>query len=125
MRFEAAIPLLRIFSIEKAGDFYVDYLGFDIDWEHRSERSLPLYLQISRSGLRLHLSEHHGDGSPGVALHLPLRGIREFHAELDSKRYPYLNPSVQRTPFGFSLQLIDPFGNQLRFTEPANESAHG
>lgn len=123
VHFDGAVPILRIFSVEKAGDFYVDYLGFTVDWEHRSERSMPLYLQISRSGLRLHLSEHHGDGSPGVALHLPLRGIRELHAELDSKAYPYLNPAISRTPFGFALDLIDPFGNQLRFTEPVEAPA--
>lgn len=112
-----AVPILRIFSVEKAGEFYIEYLGFSVDWEHRQSESMPLYLQISRSGLVLHLSEHFGDGSPGAALHLPIRGIRELHAELASKSYPYLNPSVSRSAFGFALDLIDPFGNQLRFSE--------
>lgn len=38
---------------------------FRVDWEHRFEPGFPLYLQVSRDGLVLHLSEHHGDGSPG------------------------------------------------------------
>ena len=70
---------------------------------------------MSRSGLRLHLSEHHRDGSPGAAVHVALRGVRELHAELDAKAYPYLNPRITRTPFGFALDVIDPFGNQLSF----------
>ncbi|AZZ56245.1 glyoxalase/bleomycin resistance/extradiol dioxygenase family protein [Rathayibacter iranicus] len=121
MQLEAAVPILRIFSVEKAGEFYVDYLGFEVDWEHRTAPDSPLYLQVSRSGLRLHLSEHHRDGSPGAAVHVALRGVRELHAELDAKSYPYLNPRITRSPFGFTLNVIDPFGNQLRFAEPAPE----
>ena len=27
--------MLRIFSVEKALEFYVEFLGFKVDWEHR------------------------------------------------------------------------------------------
>ena len=40
-------------------------LGFRVDWEHRFRRAAPLYMQVSRDGLVLHLSEHHGDACPG------------------------------------------------------------
>ena len=33
MHLQAAIPILRIFSVEKARDFYLDFLGFTWDWE--------------------------------------------------------------------------------------------
>ena len=62
---QPAVPILRIFSVDRAKEFYLDFLGFTLDWEHRFESDLPLYAQVSRSGLTLHLSEHHGDGSPG------------------------------------------------------------
>src|SRR5262245_26286722 len=65
VRFADAIPILRIFSVEKAKEFYLDFLGFKTDCEHRFGDNFPLYTQVSRSGLRLHLSEHHGDASPG------------------------------------------------------------
>jgi hypothetical protein len=65
VRLADAIPILRIFSVEKAKEFYLDFLGFKTDWEHRFGDNFPLYTQVSRSGLRLHLSEHHGDASPG------------------------------------------------------------
>ena len=45
-----AIPILRIFSVEKAKEFYVDFLGFSMDWEHRFGDNFPLYAQIFRSG---------------------------------------------------------------------------
>ena len=55
-KFADAIPSPRIFSVEKAMAFYVDFLGFKIDWEHRFGDNFPLYAQISRGGLRLHRS---------------------------------------------------------------------
>ena len=30
-------PILRIFDEAKAREFYVDFLGFKVDWEHRFE----------------------------------------------------------------------------------------
>ena len=58
-------PILRIFDIAKAREFYLAYLGYAVNWEHRFEPELPLYMQIARDDSILHLSEHHGDGSPG------------------------------------------------------------
>lgn len=78
---EDAIPILRIFSVEKAKEFYLDFLGFKTDWEHRFGDNFPLYTQVSRSGLRLHLSEHHGDASPGSTVFVWMRGIADFHRE--------------------------------------------
>ena len=68
MQFAPAIPILRIFSVDKAREFYLDFLGFQLDWEHRFAPDLPLYMQIHRDGLILHLSEHHGDATPGSAV---------------------------------------------------------
>jgi hypothetical protein len=50
-----------------AHEFYVNYLGFTIDWEHQFDGQGPTYTQISRGTLVLHLSEHYGDGTPGSA----------------------------------------------------------
>jgi len=56
-----SIPILRIFDEAKAREFYVDFLGFTVDWEHRFNDDAPLYMQVSRDGCVLHLSEHYGD----------------------------------------------------------------
>ena len=70
---QTAIPVLRIFSVEKAKEFYLGFLGFTWDWEHRFADNFPLYAQVSRSGIVLHLSEHHGDACPGSATMIMLR----------------------------------------------------
>ena len=121
--FEPAIPILRMFDPAKAKEFYIDYLGFKIDWEHRFEEGTPLYMQISRGDLVLHLSEHDGDGVPGAVLWVRMNGIQEFHKEISSKNYKYLRPGIQDQrpdlPF-IAVNVIDPFGNRIRFAEPAS-----
>ena len=113
-----AMPILRIFDIEKAKEFYVGYLGFTVDWEHRFEETLPLYMCVSRGGMEIHLSEHHGDGTPGSAVYIETTGIVAYHAELSAKKYGYLRPGIGPTPWGsICMDLIDPFGNALRFNE--------
>ncbi|MER6308980.1 glyoxalase superfamily protein [Streptomyces sp. NPDC001657] len=77
--------------------------------------------QVSRGDLVLHLSEHHGDGTPGGVVYTELTGVRALHAELAAKDYPYLRPGPERDETGWSLTLIAPFGNRLRFTEPEPE----
>jgi ribosomal-protein-alanine N-acetyltransferase len=116
---DRVIPILRIFDIAKAKAFYLDYLGFTLDWEHRFEPKLPLYMQVSRGNVRLHLSEHHGDGTPGTAVYIQMRGLAELHADLRAKEYDYLRPGLDPDgPGGPTMNLLDPFGNTLRFTEP-------
>jgi len=117
--FERTIPILRMFSVEKAKEFYVGYLGFQIDWEHKFPEVAPVYMQVSRAGLVLHLSEHYGDATPGSAIYVQMRGVEEFHRELTAKNYGYLRPGLDRSEWNtMSVNLIDPFGNHLRFHEP-------
>jgi len=123
-RADRVIPILRIFSIEKAREFYLDYLGFHLDWEHRFDDNAPRYAQVSRDGLVLHLSEHYGDGSPGTAFKVTVEGVRALHAELAAKKYGYWRPGLNRTFYGaLQLKILDPFGNQLFLEEPNSEDA--
>jgi uncharacterized glyoxalase superfamily protein PhnB len=116
--FERAIPILRIFSVDKAKEFYLDFLGFTLDWEHRFGDNFPLYAQVSRSELKLHLSEHHGDASPGSTVSVGMRGIADYHRELLAKDYRYAKPALEDAPWGgWLIQVSDPFGNRLRFNE--------
>lgn len=117
VRFERAIPVLRVFDQVKVEEFYLNFLGFKVDWDHQFEPNLPYYGQISRSDLIIHLSEHHGDGTPGSVVFLPMNGIQAFHAELAGRDYGFGRPAVESEPWGLSLTVNDPFGNELRFCE--------
>lgn len=117
--FETVIPILRMFDVAKANEFYVGFLGFKVDWEHRFHDNAPLYRQVSRGNLVLHLSEHHGDGSPGVRIRVNMRGVEAFHRELIAKEYRYMRPGLERTPWNTrEVGVIDPSGNRIQFSEP-------
>jgi catechol 2,3-dioxygenase-like lactoylglutathione lyase family enzyme len=115
----SVIPVLRSFDEAKAREFWCDFMGFKVDWEHRFEPGLPLYMQVSRGGLALHISEHHGDGSPGIVVFVRMSGLKAFNAELLAKNYRNLRPGIQEQEWGMrEMTVIDPFGNRIRFSEP-------
>ena len=117
MKFISTVPVLRIFDETKAREFYVDFLGFQVDWEHRFEVNLPLYMQISRNGCILHLSEHHGDCCPGAAIRVATDKLDAFRDELISKQYRYARPGIEEMPWGTrDMSITDPFGNRITFT---------
>lgn len=41
MQLSPAIPILRSFSEDKAREFYLGFLGFTLDWEHRFAPTAP------------------------------------------------------------------------------------
>ena len=120
--FNKVIPVLRMFDIAKADEFYQGFLGFSVDFDHRFEPSAPLYRQVSRGDLILHLSEHHGDGTPGIHIRVMMQGVEAFHREISTKGYRYMRPGLERMPWGtLETGVIDPFGNFIRFCEPVEE----
>jgi len=110
-------PILRVFDEAKTKEFYIDFLGFNIDWEHRFEEGLPLYMQVSKDGCTLHLSEHHGDCCPGSALRIEVKEIESYQKELIKKQYKNSRPGIKEMPWGSrDMSITDPFGNKLVFT---------
>ena len=74
-------------------------------------------MQVSKDGCVLHLSEHHGDCSPGAALRIETSDLDAFHGVLASKRYEYARPGLEEMPWGTrDMSVKDPFGNPLTFT---------
>ncbi|MGO7508379.1 glyoxalase superfamily protein, partial [Rhizobium johnstonii] len=71
------------------------FLGFHLDWEPRFGENFPLYCQVSRAGMALHLSEHSGAASPGAKAFVRVATIRAYHAELSGKDYRYMEHGVE------------------------------
>ena len=119
MPFTKTIPILRILDEAKAKEFYVDFLGFKIDWGNRATGAL--FMQVSLDECVLHLSEHSGDAVPGAAVKLHTDKIDEYVEQLVAKEYPAgvaeQYPGLEEQPWGsLDMVLVDPFGNRLIFT---------
>lgn len=112
------IPVLRIFDVDKAMDFYQGFLGMTLDWQHRFEPELPLYCQVSRGELVLHLSEHSGDASPGAKLFIHTDRLDELFQEITARDYRYSRPALETAPWGDRcFEVTDPFANRLLFNQ--------
>ncbi len=110
---QRTVPILHIDGYEDATAYYVDWLGFRIDWEFRFEPAFPVYMQISRDGLVFHLSQHEGDNPAGVVCHVDVDDLDALIAERRSRR-PECPLEVTITPWSAKhLTLKDPFGNSL------------
>jgi catechol 2,3-dioxygenase-like lactoylglutathione lyase family enzyme len=118
MAMGAPVPVLRMFDEAKAREFYCDFLGFTVDWEHRFEPDTPLYMQIRNGSCVIQLSEHFGDASPGASMRIPMPELDEFVAELNAKRYRNARPGIMEQPWARDCVISDPFGNKLIFWAP-------
>ena len=121
MALTAPTPILRIFDIDKAREFYIDFLGFTVDFEHRFDDGFPLYMGVSQDGCVLHLSEHHGDASPGAQVRINTDDLDALRKTLTGKVYAFARPEIQEMPWGRDMQVTDPFGNRLTFSEAPKE----
>jgi uncharacterized glyoxalase superfamily protein PhnB len=122
MTVEKVIPILRIFDYKKAIEYYIDWLGCTIDWDHTFEDKNPVYMQISLNEMVLHLSEHHGDSSPGARVYIECAGLKEYHQLLTNKKYKYNRPGLEKSFYEtWCMEVIDPFGNRLTFNQKIEE----
>lgn len=118
MTLKMMIPIFRIFDEAKAKEFYITLLDFKLDWEHRFEPSMPLYMQVSKDHIILHLSEHHGDCTPGSATRIEVEDVEKLQKNILSMNYKYCKPGIEITPWqSKECRVTDPFGNRIIFYE--------
>ena len=113
-------PIFRISDYQQAVSFYVDWLGFRIDWEDRPANG-PLLMQVSRGNIVLHLAVHETDrNSSGSMAMAEVSGLFALHRNLLLRNPPCPAPHLERTSWSdkvMQTQVTDPFGNQLVFIE--------
>jgi catechol 2,3-dioxygenase-like lactoylglutathione lyase family enzyme len=114
---QRVVPTLRMTSYERSKAFYVEGLGFQIDWEHRFEPHFPVFMQASRDGMALFLTEHRGDCSVGGLVHFYVTDVNAWHEEFVSKGVPIDEPPNEELAGLRVMTILDPDGNKLRFCQ--------
>jgi catechol 2,3-dioxygenase-like lactoylglutathione lyase family enzyme len=116
---QRVIPALRITSETRSKAFYLDRLGFSLEWEHRFEPNFPVFLSISRDGMQLYLSEHAGDCQVGGLVHFLIEDVDAWCLEFQGRGVTMTE--LPNNDLGFrNMTVTDPDGNQLRFMEPSS-----
>lgn len=119
--FKTLTPILRSFDEAKTKEFYLDFLGFTLVFEHRFEPDTPLYMGVERDGVTIHLSEHFGDGVPGSALRIQVDDVTAYAAALRAKGYRHSRPGVPELKEWGAVEIViaDPSGNRICFWSEA------
>lgn len=110
------IPILRSFNEEATKAFYINFLEFELTFEHRLEPNTPLYMGLKKGDCVIHISEHYGDAAPGASVRFEVSDVHGFSKHLNDKKYKYARPGVQSQPWGYDEMAInDPSGNKIIF----------
>ena len=108
---ERAVPILPGDDIAVAKEYYVNKLGFSLDWEWTHDGKEGL-IGVSRGGITLTIdcpmSGHGREAAVGIEVGNADAYYEEWKEKVDVKRAP-VNESWGARTFGLS----DPFGNTI------------
>jgi catechol 2,3-dioxygenase-like lactoylglutathione lyase family enzyme len=115
--FGSPTPILRSFDEKRTKAFYLDFLGFELVFEHRFEPGMPLYMGLRKGDCVVHLSEHYGDGSPGSAVRIPVDDVKAYVAELRARHFENARPGepLLQEWGSWEITIRDPASNSLTF----------
>ena len=118
------VPVLSVGSYEETVSHYVEWLGFNVDWEYR-EKQLPFVISITRDGFSFMLTEldtsSESETSTGSWTVIYVSDIEAMSEELNSRRsnsvkvqlYPPLNIA--------QVHVKDLWNNLLVFEQSPNQ----
>jgi catechol 2,3-dioxygenase-like lactoylglutathione lyase family enzyme len=112
---QAVVPVLRITNYDRSKAFYVDSLGFQIDWEHHFEPHLPVFMQLTRDEMTIDLTQHSGDCPPGGLVLFYVPDVDAWYEEFKSRSVSVHEPPNESLQGLRDMTVIDPDGNKLRF----------
>ena len=121
---KSSIPVLRMFDEAQAKAFYLDYLGFEVDWECRFTPTAPVYMQIRLGDALLHLDGHATADAPISQVNIPVLGLENYCEYLIAKGADYSKPIVEDPRYvgrNTDMNIDDPFGNYLIFCSQTTE----
>ena len=112
---QRVVPAIPVTDLERARAFYVEGLGFEVDWEWCDTPGEPAFLQLSRAGLSIYLSARPDRGPAGGLTYLYVSDVDAWCTEfcgrgLGSEGTPQDHPWGNR-----EWVVSDPDGNRLCF----------
>lgn len=112
---QKVIPAFRITDYMKSRVFYVEGMGFKVDWEHQFEPDFPIFVQITKDEMTIYLTEHSGDCQTGGLIHIFVPDVDKWYEEIKSNKNICITEPPNENLEGLRIMtVVDPDGNQLR-----------
>jgi catechol 2,3-dioxygenase-like lactoylglutathione lyase family enzyme len=114
MRVECVIPILNVADLAKSLAFYLDVLGFKIDWKG------GVMASVSRDGKPIMLCQG-GQGMPGTWVWIGVEDdVAPLYADLRSRGVTIVQEPTNYW-WAHEFRIADPDGHVLRFGSEARE----
>ncbi len=130
MEFNKLIPELTVRDIERTREFYVDVLGFELEYERQEDK----FMFLSLEGSQIMFEEMHEDGwnvaemayplGRGINLSIEIEDIETLYGKIIHFQYPLYRPLLtsKYESNGEDIEqkeflIQDPDGYLLRFTQ--------
>jgi len=110
IKFECVIPILSVKSLSSSIRFYVDVLGFTVDWGNEDESFMA---SVSRNGNSIMLCQG-SQGQPGTWIWIGVEDIEPLFAEYTAKE-ARINQMPTNYAWAYEMRIEDPDGHILRF----------
>jgi predicted enzyme related to lactoylglutathione lyase len=115
---ENVTPILRVDDIARSRRYYVETLGFSLDWD------ADAMISVSRDGKSIMLCERE-QGQPGTWLWIGVEDADVLFAEV-SARGARIRTPPQNFSWAYEFQVEDPDGHVLRIgSEPKSGATDG
>ena len=116
MQFHAPVPILRSFDEGKAREFYIDWLGFEVDWSIASSPARRSTCRCRAAAAYSTSASTTATARPGRAIRIQVDELEAFHAELQTRPYKNYRPGLQDQEWGArEMTVQDGAGNKLIF----------
>ena len=115
---ECIVPILRVTSLAASLRYYVEVLGFRLDWGGEENAEMA---SVSRDGHAIMLCQG-SQGQPGTWIWIGVEDVDPLFAQFRSAGARFLQDPTNR-PWAYEMQLLDPDGHVLRFGSEPRESA--
>ncbi|RYE65692.1 MAG: VOC family protein, partial [Oxalobacteraceae bacterium] len=96
--------------------FYVQGLGFSIDWEYRHEPGFPVFAQLTRGQQSIYVTEHADDCQVGGAVHFVVPDVDECYRAFRATGLVQSGTPRDTAWKTRDLGVTDPDGNRLTFS---------
>lgn len=130
VEFNKLIPELTVRDIERTREFYVDVLGFELEYERQEDK----FMFLSLEGSQIMFEEMHEDGwnfaemvyplGRGINLSIEIEDIETLYRKIIYFQYPLYRPLLtsKYESNGEDIEqkeflIQDPDGYLLRFTQ--------
>ena len=121
-RLVAATPILHVRDVTVAAAFYVDRLGFSLDFLHGAP---VFYGAVSRDGVCLHLRHVASPNFTELAAREPflilatieVANVKALFGEFEARGAPIAHPLTRQAWGGLDFYVRDPDGNMVSFVE--------